>query len=106
MIPNEWMKKDEKIKENCLEKISLLKSSRFVLEMLLEQEKKKTQIERKVCKTRRFPMFTRQTKYVEEEIEIHYPIDIASDAAAQLMFRRSRIFYFQLTACCSKTQKS
>jgi hypothetical protein len=96
-------KKMKKIMENCLEKISLLKSSRFVLEMLLEQEKKKTQTERKVCKTRRFPMFTRQTKYFEE---IHYPIDIASDAAAQLMFRRSRICYFQLMGCCSKIQKS
>jgi hypothetical protein len=55
MIPNEWMKKDEKIKENCLEKISLLKSSRFVLEMLLEQEKKKTQIEGKSLQDTKVP---------------------------------------------------
>jgi hypothetical protein len=55
MIPNEWMKKDEKIMENCLEKISLLKSSRFVLEMLLEQEKKKTQIEGKSLQDTKVP---------------------------------------------------
>jgi hypothetical protein len=47
---NGW-KKDEKI----MEKISLLKSSRFVLEMLLEQEKNKLQIEGKSLQDTKVP---------------------------------------------------